>query len=163
LLVFARAERGHHERLCFTACKQRTAMRTRQHTDFGDDRTHGFQIAPVDTHAGIDNGAAHHTAFQLFEQLAEQVGLNPAFLFAHQCGGGFGFDRIDALVPIAFGCDLVGGLKLAFGVTRKHAKLRFIFVGLHVARLFRALFRKADDGVDHLLHFAVTEHDGARA
>ena len=55
LFVIGGAERGHNQRLCFTAGEQGRTMGAGQNADFGDNRTHGFDIAAIDTDTGVQN------------------------------------------------------------------------------------------------------------
>ena len=71
LLVLAGAERGDHQRLGLAAGEQRRAVRARQDAGFGDDRTHGLEVAAVDALAGVEDVPAHDLGFELLEHAAD--------------------------------------------------------------------------------------------
>ena len=73
LLVLAGAERGDHQRLGLAAGEQRRAVSARQHADFGDDRTHGLEVAAVDALAGVEDVPAHDLGFDFLEHAADAL------------------------------------------------------------------------------------------
>ena len=88
LLVFARAERGHDERLRLAAREQRRAMRARQNADLGDDRAHGLDVAAVDADAGVENVPADDLGLQLLEGCADLSLVNLALAALREERGG---------------------------------------------------------------------------
>src|SRR5437868_7610315 len=73
LLVFTRPQGRDDNRLRLTTCQQRGAMGARKYTDFGDDRTHGDEIAAVDALLGVEHRVAHDVRFDVVHQIAKGV------------------------------------------------------------------------------------------
>ena len=60
LLVFARSERRHDQRLRLATGEQGRAVRPGQDTDLRQDRAHGLQITAVDARAVVEDVPADH-------------------------------------------------------------------------------------------------------
>ena len=65
LLIAAGAQRGHHQRLGFTAGEQCRTMGARQYAGTDGDRAHGTRITTINTRFAIQNLAAHNFGFQV--------------------------------------------------------------------------------------------------
>ncbi len=163
LLVLAGAERRHHQRLGLAAREQRRAVRARQHADLGHDRTDGLHVAAVDPGARVENIPTHDLAFELLEDagdlklrifrilraLGEEVAEHAVF------GG------LDRLVAFHLVGNRIGGAQLFFDQAEHLAFERSIVRQSKFARFLGGLLGETDDGFDHRLEVAVTEHHGA--
>ena len=162
LLVFAGAERRHHQRLRFAAGEQRRAVRARQYADFRHDLTHGLEVAAVDALAGVENIPAHDLGLQLLEHAGDAllvVSRLRAFreVMRHHLGLGGG----DRLLPQHLLRDRIGRAQVLFDQAEDFLLQLGIVRHDQLARLLRRLFGELDDGVDHRLEMPVPEHHGA--
>ncbi len=161
LLVFARAERRDDERLRLAAGEEGGAMRSRQHADLGEDRPHRADVAPVDADACVEDVPAHHLGLQVMENLVDLL-FREACLAAlgEEFGGDFRLDRVDGVVALLLGGDLVGLAQFRLG-DPAHRRLDVALVGDdEIARLLGGFFGQLDDRVDHRLEAAMAGHDG---
>src|SRR5262249_54672214 len=145
-----------------TAGEQRGAVRTRQNADLGEDRTHRLDVAAVDADAVVENVPTHDLGFEIVEYRTDFGSRRRIFVaFRRELGDDRIADLADSRVAIRLLLDLVGLAQILFGDLANLGFERRIVDRLHIARLFRRLFRKADDGVDHRLEAAMAEHHGA--
>ena len=84
-----------HQRLGFAAGEQRRAVGARQDADFGHDRAHGDEVAPVDALLGVEHRIAHDMGFQIVHQAGELAVVQLAF--ADEFRRRFGADFLDAV------------------------------------------------------------------
>ena len=108
LLVLGGAQGGDDQRLGLAAGEQRRAMGARQDADFGDDGTHGGEIAAVDALLGVEHRVAHDIGFDVVEQ-AGIAGGNLAFAFADEFGGELLLDGAERVAALELDRDLERG------------------------------------------------------
>ncbi len=92
LFILTGAERGHNQRLGFTACEQGRTVCARQNSDFRDNRTNGFSVAAIDTGAFLQDTATNHSGFQLEEGVADSF---LGYGFRREFSDGFLTNRAD--------------------------------------------------------------------
>ena len=139
-------------------------MRARQYADFAYDRADRLHIAAVDALAAVEDIPAHDLGFELLEH-AGDLELR-IFWILHACRHEVAHDALfrglDRLVPLHLVGDCVGRAQLFLDQPEHFFFKRGIVRQRELARLFCRLLREPDDGVDHRLEMAVTEHDGAK-
>ena len=159
LLVLTGAQRGHDQRLGFTAGEQGRTVGARQDADFTDDRADLIGLAAVDAFAGLQDVAANDVLFQVLEQLCRQRDVQLFGLDLRQglgLGGGNRFNAVLLLLNRIGGTQRIHRDFAQTGVDRGNVRIR----RRQFERLFRRRFRQIDDQVDHRLDFAMREHDG---
>ncbi len=162
LLVLAGAERGDDQALRLAAGEQRRAVGARQHADFGDDVAHGLAVATVDALAGVEDVPANDLRLELLEHGADaQLVVFRLLPFGEVVGDHLFLDLADRGVAILLDRNGVGGTQLLLDDAEHLLLERGIVDDGDFARLFRGLLGQLDDGVDHRLEVAVTEHHGA--
>lgn len=75
LLVLLGAQRGHDQRLGFTAGEQGAAVRARQHAQAHADGTHGAGVATIDTRFAVQDLAADDGRFQREQDVVDGDGV----------------------------------------------------------------------------------------
>ena len=163
LLVFAGAERRHHEGLGLAAGEQRRAVGARQQPDLGEDRAHRFHVAPVDAAAGVENVPAHDLGFEVLEDggdtfLAELRIFRPR---RKEMFDRLGLGGVDGLVPGHLVGNAIGGAQILLDEGEHACFERGIVGQRQLARLLGGFLGEADDRVDHRLEMPVAEHHGA--
>ena len=163
LLILAGAERCDHQCLRLAAGEERRTVRTGQHSNLAGDRAHRFDVAAVDALARIEDVPAHDLGFDRFENIGNLLRGIGRVLHAlraemrHHLGHG----GIDCLVALRLIGNGIGRAQIRLD-QREHVFFQCRGVkDLQLARFFRRLFRKLDDGVDHRLEMTVAEHHGA--
>ena len=73
LLVLARTQRRHDQRLRFAAGEQRGPMGAGQHPDLSQDWAHRGQIPPVDAALVVENVPAHDLGLSVVERLCNRL------------------------------------------------------------------------------------------
>ena len=126
LLVLAGAEGGNAERLGLAAGEQRRTVGTRQDADLGNDGAHGFGVAAIDAHAGVQDGVADHVSFQIVE---EGFCLIRVQALGGQGLGHFSADGVDlvvarTLVRLAIRLDEAGTARIASDIGTSALALR---------------------------------------
>ena len=163
LLILTGAERGDHERLRLAAGEQGRAVRARQHAHLRHDRPHGFHVAAIDAPAGVQNIPTHDLRFDLLEDVGDFLDREGRVLgpFRTEMPHRPGLGRIQCAVALLLVRNRIGGAHIGLD-QRQHLFLQRPAVRrLQLARLFRSLFRKPDDGIDHRLEMPVAEHHRA--
>ena len=108
LLVFAGAERRHHQCLGLAAGEQRAAMRARQDSHLAHDRAHGLQVAAVDAVSGLEDGATHHIFFRVLERSRNFRRERAVVIRRDQGLDELVLDRGNAVAAILLDRDLIG-------------------------------------------------------
>ncbi len=162
LLVLAGAERRDHDRLRFTAGEQRRAVRTRQHADFGDDRTHGHEIAAVDALRSVEDVPANDLAFEFLEHACDL--RHRAFRIVDavrkEMRHRLLLDGGDGVLTFGLARDRIGGAQILFHDAEHFLLDRGDVRRIELARLLGGFFRQIDDRLDHRLEMPVAEHHG---
>ena len=162
LLVFAGAERGDDQRLRLAAGEQRRAVGARQHAGLGHDVAHGFQIAPIDAFAGVEDVPADDLGFQFLEHVGHvQLVVLRLRTFREEVREHLGLHGVDRGVALLLDRDRVGRPQFLFGEAEHFLFDRCVVDGLELARFFRRLLGELDDRVDDRLEMPVAEHDRA--
>ena len=159
LLILARAQRGHDQRLGFATGEQGGAVGAGQNTGFADNRAHRPGVAPVNPGTARNDVAAQDRAFQLLDRRS-QVAVGPVLVRqGSNDGGPGGVDGCGAVLLVA---DRKGGPHLFFACGLHAAIERRVIGGVEIERLFRRHFRQVDDQVDHRLHRRMAELHSAQ-
>ena len=139
-------------------------MGARQHAGLGNDRAHRLDVAAVDADAVVEDVPAHDLGLGFLELCADLVlreGGDAVRGLGDQRGDDLGLDRVDRLVALGLGGDLVGSAQIGLADLHDRVEHGGIVRGLEVARLLGGLLGQADDRVDHRLEVLVAEHHGA--
>src|SRR6185312_6879269 len=161
LFVFRRAERANHQRLRFAAREQRRTVRARQDADFGDDRANRDEIAAVDARLGVEHRVAHDLGFEVVEEIAKFLGAHLAVAFADEIFRRLLLDLGDAVAAFELDGYLERAGEIDAGNLLDLFDLQARVAVRNGARFLRGLFGEANNRVDGVLHFAMTEHHGA--
>ena len=159
LLVLARAECGHDQRLRLAAREQRRAVRARQHAGLGDDRPHGLHVAPVDAQAVVENVPAHDLGLQIVEGFVDLL-LGELRLRAlrRERREDLVLDSVHRRVALLLDGDLIGLAQLLLADLGDRLGDRLFVRGHEVARLLGGALGEANDRVDHRLETAMSGH-----
>ena len=158
LLVLARAERGHHERLRLAAGEQRRAVRARNHMHLAIDGPHRHQVAAVDALAGLEDARPDDVLLDLLEGVGELHLIARGRLRRDQLGHGLRLRLADLVIAVL----LTGNLERLLEV----ALAKLLDLGLElvlrlgqIPRLFRRGLGQAYDCVDNrLVAFLAEDH-----
>ena len=162
LLVTGGTQRGHHQRLSFTAGEQRAAVGTRQDAGADGDGAHGAGVAAVDAGLAGQDLVAHDAGLQLEQDVAD-LGGSRGILFGSQLGLHVGLDLLDALGALLLDAQLVGVAHGVAGQAVHTLDERGVLLGggpfpLGLATGLDQLL----DGLDDGLHLLVAKDHGAQ-
>ena len=159
LLVLARAERRDDHRLRFAAGEQRRAMGAGQHADFGQDRAHGGQIAPVDAALVVENVPAHDFGLGVVESL-RNLGQGKLGLRARrrERGKHLRLGGVDGGVALLLLGERIGGAKIGLAHVQNRLFDRRVVFRSEFARLLGGLFGEPDDRLKDRLERGMAGH-----
>ena len=159
LLVFAGAERGDDHRLRFAPREERRAMGAGQHPDFGQDRTHGGQIAPVDAALVVENVPAHDFGLRVVESLRHlRHGKFRFGALGREHAHDLRLGRVDSCVTLLLLGERVGGAEIRLARVQNRLFDRREILRLEFARLLGGLFGEPDDRLKHRLERGMAGH-----
>ena len=161
LLVLARAQGRHHQRLRLAAREQRRAVRARQDADLRQDRPDGGQVTPVDAAAVVEDVPTHDLRLRVVERLGDFGGREPGLAVnRRERGQHVRLGLVDGGVALLLLGQRIGATKIAFAGL-EHGLLDLGAVARRkVARLLGRLLRQADNRGDHWLETGVAGHHG---
>src|SRR5690606_22980443 len=162
LRVTRSTERGHADRLRFTAGEQRRTVRFRQYADFDADTAHGFVVAAVDTRLLIQDAVANDARLQILEQVFDFVSTELG-TFASELGDGLIFQFTDTVVAHVFFSDAIGFAERILEAIGQRLHQRGIGGrGLPVPGRLAGFAGQLFDRLDDRLEFLLGEQHGAQ-
>ena len=109
LLVLPGAKRRDNQRLGLATGEKRRAMGARQDANFRGDRTDCLDIAAINSDAGVEDVPADNLGLQIVKDFGKLVlGKLLLGIGRKKRDGDFCLHRIDRLVAVLLGGDLVG-------------------------------------------------------